>query len=101
MDFGQLLESVTQNISEAVFRSDKDRLIYVNNAFVKMFGYASADDVTSAPIVDMYKDPRDRSRLIQKLYAEQTYENEEVRFLRKDGSEYVGLMSTTVHTYEE
>ncbi|NQZ76585.1 MAG: PAS domain S-box protein [Ekhidna sp.] len=101
MDFGQLLESVTQNISEAVFRSDKDRLIYVNNAFVKMFGYASADDVTSAPIVDMYKDPRDRSRLIQKLYAEQTYENEEVRFLRKDGSEFVGLMSTTVHTDEE
>ena len=101
MDFNQLLESVNQNISEAVFRSDKDGLIYVNNAFVKMFGYTSEDEVLNSAISSMYKDPRDRARLITKLNADHSYENEEVIFLRKDNTEFVGLVSTIMHTDEK
>ncbi len=97
MDFNQLLESVNQNISEAVFRSDKDGLIYVNNAFVKMFGFSSEEEVKNRAISKMYKDPRDRARLINKLNASHSYENEEVVFLRKDNSEFVGLVSTIIH----
>ncbi|MEQ9009250.1 MAG: PAS domain-containing protein, partial [Ekhidna sp.] len=97
MDFNQLLESVNQNISEAVFRSDKNGLIYVNKAFVKMFGFASEDEVKNLPITKMYKDPRDRSRLITKLNANHSYENEEVTFLRRDKSEFTGLVSTIMH----
>lgn len=97
MDFNQLLESVNQNISEAVFRSDKDGLIYVNNAFVKMFGFSSEEEVKNRAISKMYKDPRDRARLINKLNASHSYENEEVVFRRKDNSEFVGLVSTIIH----
>lgn len=97
MDFNQLLESVNQNISEAVFRSDKDGLIYVNKAFVKMFGYSSEEEVKELSIISMYKDPRDRARLINKLNADHAYENEEIVFLRKDDSEFVGLVSTIRH----
>ncbi len=100
MDFNQLLESVNQNITEAVFRSDKDGLIYVNNAFVKMFGYSSDQEVLSSAISKMYKDPRDRARLITKLNADHSYENEEVVFLRKDNTEFVGLVSTIMHKDE-
>lgn len=100
MDFNQLLESVNQNISEAVFRSDKDGLIYVNNAFVQMFGFSSDEEVKSRNISKMYKDHRDRTRLINKLNADQSYENEEVVFLRKDNSEFVGLVSTIMHKDE-
>lgn len=100
MNFNQLLESVNQNISEAVFRSDKDGLIYVNNAFVKMFGFSSDEEVRTQAISKMYKDPKDRMRLINKLNANHSYENEEVTFLRKDGSEFVGLVSTIMHSDE-
>ncbi|WP_425392963.1 PAS domain S-box protein [Ekhidna sp.] len=100
MDFNQLLESVNQNISEAVFRSDKDGLIYVNNAFVKMFGYSSEEEVKLLSISSMYKDPRDRIRLINKLNADHSYENEEIVFKRKDNSEFVGLVSTIMHKGE-
>lgn len=100
MDFNQLLESVNQNISEAVFRSDKNGLIYINNAFVRMFGFASEEEVISQNISSMYKDPRDRTRLINKLNADHSYENEEVVFLRKDSSEFVGLVSTIMHKDE-
>ncbi|WP_370090206.1 PAS domain S-box protein [Ekhidna sp.] len=100
MDFNQLLESVNQNISEAVFRSDKDGLIYVNNAFVKMFGFSSEEEVRKQAISNMYKDPKDRMRLINKLNANHSYENEEVTFRRKDGSEFVGLVSTIMHSDE-
>ncbi|MEO9482511.1 MAG: PAS domain S-box protein [Ekhidna sp.] len=97
MDLNQLLESVNQNISEAIFRSDKDGLIYVNKAFVKMFGFSSDEEVKNRNISKMYKDPRDRSRLINKLNASHSYENEEVIFFRKDGSEFTGLVSTIMH----
>lgn len=100
MDFNQLLESVNQNISEAVFRSDKDGLIYVNKAFVKMFGFDSEDEVKNIPIISMYKDPRERDRLLNRLSADNSYENEEVVFLRKDRSEFTGLVSTTMHEDE-
>ncbi len=100
MNFNQLLESVNQNISEAVFRSDKDGLIYVNNAFVKIFGFSSEDEVKSRNISNMYKDPMDRSRLIKKLNDDQSYENEEVVFKRKDNTEFVGLVSTIMHKDE-
>ncbi|WP_420317601.1 PAS domain S-box protein [Ekhidna sp.] len=100
MDFNQLLESVNQNISEAVFRSDKDGLIYVNNAFMKMFGYSSDEELRQLSIASMYKDPRDRTRLINKLSADHSYENEEVTFLRRDKSEFVGLVSTIMHKGE-
>ena len=100
MDFNQLLESVNQNISEAVFRSDKDGLIYVNNAFVKMFGFDSEDELKNIPIVSMYKDPRDRDRLLNRLSADNSYQNEEVVFIRKDKSEFTGLVSTTMHEDE-
>ncbi|MEO9872891.1 PAS domain-containing protein [Ekhidna sp.] len=97
MDFNQLLESVNQNISEAVFRSAEDGLIYVNKAFVRMFGFSSEDDVKNRAISKMYKDPKDRIRLINRLNANHSYENEEVVFLRKDNSEFVGLVSTIMH----
>lgn len=100
MDFNQLLESVNQNITEAVFRSDKDGLIYVNNAFVKMFGFATDEEVKKRDISAMYKDPRDRARLINKLNADHAYENEEVVFIRKDNREFVGLVSTIMHKDE-
>ncbi len=100
VDFNQLLESVNQNISEAVFRSDKDGLIYINNAFVRMFGFSSEDEVKNRAISEMYKDPRDRSRLITKLNSDHAYENEEVVFIRKDHSEFVGLVSTIMHKDE-
>ncbi len=97
MDFSELLESVNQNISEAVFRSDEDGLIYINNAFVKMFGFSSEKELKNQAISGMYKDPRDRARLITKLNADHSYENEEVVFRRKDNSEFVGLVSTIMH----
>ena len=101
MDFNQLLESVNQNISEAVFRSDKDGLIYVNNAFVKMFGFSSEEEVKNRDISKMYKDPRDRTRLITKLNSNHSYENEEVAFIRKDNTEFIGLVSTIMHKDKE
>lgn len=66
-----------------------------------MFGFSCEDDVKSRPIASMFKDPRDRTRLITKLKANHKYENEEVVFLRQDHSEFVGLISTIKHQDEK
>lgn len=100
-DFNQLLESISQNISEAVFRTDKNGMIYVNKAFVRMFGFSSEQEAMDAAIISMYQDPRDRRRLVNKLKEEKIFENEEVVFLRKDNTEFVGLLSAMVHQNEK
>src|SRR5262249_47038694 len=40
----QLLASITQNITEAIFRrSATEGLLFVNDAYIRMFGYSSAE----------------------------------------------------------
>lgn len=97
MESRKILESVNQSISEAIFRSDRKGLIYVNKAFVNLFGFSSEKAVMQTPIDTLYLDPRDRQRLLNKLNSDQSYKNEEVRFKRLDGSIIIGLVSTTLY----
>lgn len=90
----QLLDSVTTNVHEAILRSTPDDgLIYVNEAFVKMFGYDSKEEVLKNPPQNYYSNPQRRLELLNKLIEGKEFKNEEVCFLRKDGSTFWGLES--------
>ena len=97
MDASQLLESINQNINEGIYRSNSHGLIYVNKAFAKMFGYSSEEEVLSTNSITLYKHPEDRQRMVDLLLANDAFENEETVFLKKDGSEFIGLISSTVY----
>ena len=91
------LRSITQNISDGIFRSTPDRgLAYANQAYVDMFGYESAEELYDIDSVDMYADPEERERLIEIENEEGKIDGVEVEFQRKDGSTFVGLLSSTV-----
>jgi PAS domain S-box-containing protein len=92
---GKLLESINENISEGIYRSNKDGLIYINKAFVKLFGYESEEEIFNVKSPVLYKNPEQRDRLMSVLDKYGYFENEEVTFLKKDGSEFVGLISST------
>ena len=100
MDVSQLLESINQNINEGIYRSNEKGLIYVNKAFAKMFGYSSEDEVLSENSIDLYKDPADRLRLIELLNSFGSFENEEVTLVRRNGQEFIGLLSSMIYTDE-
>lgn len=90
----KLLDSINQNINEGIYRSDKDGVIYVNNAFLKMFGYDSLGEMKKLHPTDIYKNPIERENLVEKINKDGLFENEEVQFVRKDGSVFIGLISS-------
>lgn len=91
----QLLASITGNITEAIFRrSLTEGLLFINDAYVKMFGYASAEETRNIPPEKFYADASRRARIVKLLDdADGGFRNEEIEYRRKDGSTFWGLTS--------
>ncbi len=67
----------------------------VNEAMVKMLGYAGEEDLLRLDIAtELYVDPRDRERFIQEMEEKGTVRDFESRLLHKDGSTVVCLESS-------
>jgi len=92
----RLLSSITQNITEAIFRrSVRDGLLFVNDAYVKMFGYTSAAEVRQVPAEGLYAEPRRRREVVERLTRAGEVRDEEIEYRRKDGTTFWGLTSAT------
>ncbi len=94
-DREERLRSITQNISDGIYRSDPDEgIVYANDAFVEMFGYDSLDEVRKLESLDLYGSPQERERLVRIEREEGSLDGVEVTFQRKDGSTFIGLLSS-------
>ncbi len=94
----QLLESVTQGISEAIYRSNPlGRLTFVNDAYLRLFGYDSLEELNSIPRERLYARPSDRARLLHLLETAGGFRNEEIEFRRRDGGRFWALISSSAH----
>ncbi|MEI9863505.1 MAG: PAS domain S-box protein [Limisphaerales bacterium] len=92
----QLLGSITTNIAEAIFRrSLTEGLLFLNEAYVKMFGYASAAEVRPIPPEQLYAEPDRRESVVHALERDGYLRNEEIEYRRRDGSTFWGLTSAT------
>ncbi|MFB6271529.1 MAG: PAS domain S-box protein [Salinibacter sp.] len=90
-----LLSSVTENVSDGIYRSTpEDGIVYANSAFVEMFGYDSLDELRDVDPTNLYADAEEREDLYQREAEQGGLDGAEVRFRRKDGSTFVGLLST-------
>lgn len=92
----RLLESINQNIDIGICRTDvaTNKLIYANNAKVKVFGYDSVEEILNVSPYDLYKDEEERKRVIDLLEKDGYVSNLEVQYKRKDGSYFWGLLSS-------
>ncbi|WP_296622488.1 PAS domain-containing sensor histidine kinase [Marivirga sp.] len=99
----RIVASVNKNISEAIYRSSHDKgLIFINEAFVKMFGYESKEELYHhAKLNSIYANPDDRQRLGKLLIKEKEATNVEVQFRKKNGEIFTGLISSMVSEDEE
>ena len=83
-----------EDISLGVFQSTPDgRIIHVNPAFSRMFGYASPTELIDSigdSASQLYAHPEDRTKLIQRVLASDVPVAAEVNFCRQDGSTFVG-----------
>ncbi len=91
----QLLSSINQHIQEGIFRSTpEDGLIYVNEPFARLFGYESATNILATDSSGLYANPEDRHHMIREEQANGGLKNRPVKFQRKDGSTFWGLLSS-------
>jgi len=91
----RLLASVSDNISEAIYRSGPDhKLYFVNCAYLGMFRYRSLAEIQSIPREKLYADVQVRQQLLGRLARDGAFSNQEVEFVRKDGSRFWGLASS-------
>jgi len=91
-----LLRSITENVNDGIYRIVPDEgLVYANEAFAHMFGYASVDDVLALDPADLCAHPEESSPLLRAGDAEPG-QTREVTFRRTDGSTFTGLLDGTV-----
>lgn len=90
----ELLSSVTDHISEGIFRATwADGIVYANQAFVDMFGYESFDALAETAPTALYANPAEREALYDEQADQEVPGRTEVRLQRQDGSTFVGLVS--------
>jgi PAS domain S-box-containing protein len=87
----QLVQSITDHITEALFRTGPDHdLIFVNPAYLQLFGYASLDQLRAVPRERLYATPRQREVLLDLLARHGSF-SEEVEFVRGNGTRFWGF----------
>ena len=70
-----------------MYRSNRDGVFsYVNASLATMLGYTVDELMTKNLNHEVYADPRDRERIIEKFYPARVVDGAEVEFRRKDGS---------------
>ncbi|MEQ8927286.1 MAG: PAS domain-containing sensor histidine kinase [Fulvivirga sp.] len=90
----ELITSINTNLSEGIYRSHAiGGLVYVNQSFVRMFGYDSVEEMLSVPSSELYADPKSRKGLTSSIQKDKYRSNQEVLYKRKDGSTFWGLNS--------
>ncbi|PEN08811.1 histidine kinase [Longimonas halophila] len=93
-----LITSINENIAEGLYRaSTEDGLVYVNDAFVQLFGYESAEEMRSlSDLTVLYADPEERFAFVDQAHNQGYLRNQEIKFRRADGSTFWGLLSASV-----
>ena len=81
----ELLDFV-EHLPVAVYRSTPSgRLVMANEATVAMLGFATAEELMSMTVSDLYADPAVRTRLVERLEQGEEIPPHEVPLRRKDG----------------
>lgn len=94
----ELLASITDNIRDGIYRgTPREGLIYVNRTLARMFGFASEDDMMVHQGAIRYAQPERRDMLRDKLLvSDGHYEDEEIEYVRADGTHFTGVNSARV-----
>lgn len=93
----ELLAAINKNINEAIYRSGHDApMIYMNDAFLNMFGYKNRQEILEGDPAKLYKNPNDRKILGELLIEYGSLKNKEVEFKRKDGTVFWGSLSSVI-----
>jgi len=90
----QLLVSINENLNEGIYRSTpQNGFIYVNKAFARMFGLTVEEAINISP-EKLYVNERDRDRVTRELATKGCLKNQQIEFLKRDGTTFWGFLSS-------
>lgn len=91
----KLLESISDNIKEGIYRvNSTHHILYANKPFLNMFGYQNMEEVISIHTSEFYYNKVDRDVFVEEIRTINNVENKEILFKRQDGSTFWGLLSS-------
>lgn len=84
----QMYRRLVENLHAGIYVADAfGKLVYVNQAFTYMLGYASKDEIIGLNLADhFYLHPEDRQKFLDKISKVGFVRNYEIEYKRKDGS---------------
>jgi PAS domain S-box-containing protein len=88
-----------RNLAGIVRSTAEGKVMECNDAFAHLLGYASRAEVQGLDARTFYADPADRPSLLQRLRAEGSVSNAELRWVRRDGTPITVLV--TMRLYQE
>jgi PAS domain S-box-containing protein len=93
----QLLNSINQNIDVAICRTSKsmNKLVYVNRGYIKLFGYDNEQDALNSGPANIYFNKSDRDKILKTLEEKGSISNIEIQYLKKDGTVFWALLSSS------
>lgn len=90
------LRSITENVSEGIYRSTPDgTILYANHAFAQLFGYDHAEALRDVNLGALRADAKEDT-VPRPAAVDAPDDGVEVVFEREDGSRFTGLVSTSV-----
>jgi len=93
----QLLESITQNLSEGIFMGVLDsKFLYVNDAFLRLTGHKSIGEILKLSLSDFYVDDKRRRQIIRDLKSFNTVKGVETTFRKKNGETFLGVINVSL-----
>lgn len=80
--------TLVDNLNIGVYRNtagSEGCFLQANPAMVKMFGYDSAEEFMKIKVSELYEDPRDRQKFVEKVKKEGSVKGVELRLKKKSG----------------
>lgn len=99
-----ILKTISQNVSEGIFKTHSTKgFVYVNQAFVKMFGYDLLDKVMLESAEHLFHIKAEHEEIMDEVRIRGNVNNRLVEFRKKDGKLFWGRLSCSlvVETGEE
>lgn len=90
----QMLNTINENVSEAVFRLREDNtFLFVNRAFVALFGFTSEQEALSSSLASLWQNDERTLQLSEKLLINGKIQREEILCTRHDNTRFWGLIN--------
>ena len=85
-----------RNLAAVCRTTASGKMLEVNDAAVRLFGYDSRDELREANAADLYPDAEARAEYLKRLTTSGSLVNIQIRLRRKDGSQFWALLSASL-----